>query len=189
MKVSFVIPVGKSTKYLGRLLDSIHTQDYPDTEVLIEPWGTIGQARQWGVDRATGDLIAFVDSDCVLPNPDWLNKMVAPFSSEGVVLTWTLGAYHDDDPWIMKYSIDSRPYLPGMIPGTGHTLIRRQAILDAGGFRDLRACEDKDLIRRLKGEFVYVPDARVYHYHATTIRQFLYKKFRNTWYCLRLKWS
>jgi GT2 family glycosyltransferase len=92
----------------------------------------------------------------------------------------------------MRYSIISNPLrkhppdlvdLANFVPvGTGHTIIRRNEILEAGGFRDLPAAEDIDLVYRLvsKGYFFkFIPNAEVYHYHVTSFSQLLKKTRRN----------
>ena len=168
--------------------------------IITEPC-TIGKARQIGVEAADGDIIAFIDSDCVLPSDDWLSKMVEPFEKGGEIIighgfseknpkkqsiwappqeidvVFTLGAFHRDDPAIMRYSILCNPYNPDITPGTGHTLIRKSAITRAGGFRDINSCEDLDLMRRLQGRIVYIAECGVYHYYAITFGEFI-RKFR-----------
>jgi glycosyltransferase involved in cell wall biosynthesis len=177
-KVSVVIPIGKGEQpYLTKLLYSIEHQTIP-CEVLLMDKGSVGAARRDGVLEASGYIMAFIDSDCVLPFDTWMEEMLDPFEDPEVVCTHTLGKFHKDDPAIMRYSMLSQPYFDGLIPGTGHTLIRKDAILEVGNFQDVRSCEDRLLIDKLNGKMIYMPNHRVYHYHATTIRQFLYKQWR-----------
>jgi len=168
--------------------------------IITEPC-TIGKARQIGVEAAEGEIMAFIDSDCVLTSENWLSTMVEPFETGGHIITgskigkknpecesiwvppeeidvvWTLGTFHSSDPAIMRYSILSNPYNPEIPPGTGHTLIRKSAIIRAGGFRDINSCEDLDLMRRLQGRIVYIAECGVYHYYAITFGEFI-RKFR-----------
>ena len=108
-RVSFVIPVLNSAATLGECLDAVLAQDFPrgDFEIVIADAGstdaTLDIARAKGVDRivpnplktgeagkaagieaSTGELVALVDSDNILPDPGWLRRMLAPFEDDGV---------------------------------------------------------------------------------------------------------
>lgn len=90
LKVSVVIPVYKVESYLDRCVESIVSQIYQNLEIILvddgspdkcpemcDAWaqkdsrikvvhkknGGLGDARNAGLDVATGDLIGFVDSD------------------------------------------------------------------------------------------------------------------------------
>jgi len=74
--------------------------------------------------------------------------------------------------------IDRDNYIP---VGSGHTNLRKAAILDAGGFRDMPAGEDIDLTHRLVGMgyvLVYLDDL-VFHLHATTYGEYMRKYTRD----------
>jgi glycosyltransferase involved in cell wall biosynthesis len=217
--VSFVILTYNSEMYLQQCISSVLNQDYDPFEVLVidagstdgtnqiigsfqksagtiriftYPGSSIGVARQKGTEQSKGEFCAFIDSDCVLPSHDWLSEMMRGFTGPEIAGTWTLGAFHKNDPSIMKYSILSNP-LRGRMPelvgqnnfepiGTGHTVIRKKEIFDAGGFRDLPAAEDIDLIWRIaeKGRlFRYIRGVEVYHYHVTSFYQLIRKTGRN----------
>ena len=45
--------------------------------------GGPASARNMGIKRATADLIAFTDSDC-LPNQEWLAHLVAGFGADSI---------------------------------------------------------------------------------------------------------
>lgn len=102
LKVSFVIPTLNEESRLRACLDSIKMQDYPNeyTEIIIADGGstdkTIEIADEYnvrvfdnplktsesgkvvGVRNSTGEIICFVDADNVIPNRDWLGKIVEP---------------------------------------------------------------------------------------------------------------
>lgn len=90
MKVSLIIPVYNVSAFLGKCLDSVQAQTYKDLEVIIVNDGSTdnsleiiesyvaananfkaytiensgqGGARNYGLERASGDYIAFLDSD------------------------------------------------------------------------------------------------------------------------------
>jgi cellulose synthase/poly-beta-1,6-N-acetylglucosamine synthase-like glycosyltransferase len=50
---------------------------------VYEDHGTVGGARQVGVEHARGDYVAFTDADCI-PRKDWLENLVREFD-DGIV--------------------------------------------------------------------------------------------------------
>lgn len=90
MKLSVIIPVYNTAPYLKRCIDSVLVQPWPDKEVVVvndgstdnslvllkkwygnhtqvriynKPNGGLSDARNTGIRRASGELIAFIDSD------------------------------------------------------------------------------------------------------------------------------
>lgn len=117
MKVSIVIPAYNEEKWIGKTLEAVAKQDYPDFEVIVvdnasvdktseivkqyadkdsriklvhEPKKGLLNAREAGRVAAGGDIIAQLDADC-LPKPDWITKAISYFTPEIVVVT---GPYH-----------------------------------------------------------------------------------------------
>jgi glycosyltransferase involved in cell wall biosynthesis len=129
VKVSFVIPTLNSAKTLEACLASILGQRVPrgEYEIVIADAGsadgTVELARRLGADRivgnplktgeagkaagiraAGGDVIALVDSDNVLPDERWLERMLAPFADPEIVASEPL-AYtaRPGDPALTRY--------------------------------------------------------------------------------------
>lgn len=109
-KLSIVIPVYNSEKYISKCLDSILQQTYSDFNVIIVNDGStdkseclvneyiskdsriklinqknqgVSAARLTGVKNASGDYISLIDSDDYLEN-DYLEKMMNPIKKFGV---------------------------------------------------------------------------------------------------------
>lgn len=101
-KISIIIPVYNVEKYLDECLRSIQNQTYQNFEALIVDDGSTdesasiarsyacadnrfvlycktnggqGSARNYGLDRATGEYVAFCDGDDFL-HPDYLEKLM-----------------------------------------------------------------------------------------------------------------
>ena len=101
MKVSVIVPVYNTGKYLPKCLDSLVKQTLEDIEILVvndgspddsqriidgyqsrypqikgfvKENGGVGDARNFGIARAAGDFIFFVDSDDSVA-PDALEKL------------------------------------------------------------------------------------------------------------------
>jgi len=95
MKISVIVPVYNSEKYIARCIQSILTQTYHDWELLLvddgstdrsqhilkeyelkdqrikvlyQNHGGAGLARNLGINNAVGDYIVFVDSDDTIEN-------------------------------------------------------------------------------------------------------------------------
>ena len=129
MKTSFVIPTLNSAKTLEACLSAIFAQHVPraDYEVIIADAGssddTCAIAARMGVDAivenplktgeagktaginaASGDILALVDSDNILPGGDWLTQMLAPFADPDIIATEPLEyTSRPQDPALTRY--------------------------------------------------------------------------------------
>jgi len=127
--ISFVIPTLNSAKTLEACLASILSQrvNRGSYEIVIADAGsadgTVEIARRLGVDRivdnplktgeagkaagikaSAGDLIALVDSDNILPDGDWLERMTAPFCDPDIVASEPLEyTARPGDPTLTRY--------------------------------------------------------------------------------------
>lgn len=89
MKLSFIVPVYRTEKYLEKCLKSLQDQDYKDIEIIcvldgrsrkaekiikkfkgikhyVVKHGGVQKARNFGFEKSTGDIVSFFDSDCYL---------------------------------------------------------------------------------------------------------------------------
>ncbi len=48
--------------------------EFPDTLLLVKENSGPDNSRNVGIDRATGDIVAFIDADCTAP-PEWLESL------------------------------------------------------------------------------------------------------------------
>jgi len=129
VKTSFVIPTLNSSKTLEACLISIFQQNVPREayEVIIADAGSSDEtraiAKQLGVDQivdnplktgeagktagikvASGEIIALIDSDNILPDSSWLNQMLAPFSDPEIIATEPLEyTVRPQDPALTRY--------------------------------------------------------------------------------------
>lgn len=110
IKLTFVIPTLNSGKVLNKCLASIDKQKYPkkDYQILIIDGGstdeTLNIAKKYnariyknplktaeagkaiGVKKATGKYLCLIDSDNILPNQNWLNKMLLPLEENSEII-------------------------------------------------------------------------------------------------------
>lgn len=127
--ISIVIPTYNSERTLARSLESIANQNYPkhNLEIIIADGGSIDQTlkivekfnvdkilhnplktgeagKAVGAEAAKNEIIAFIDSDNILPSPDWLKVMVKPFANLDIAGTEPLYyTYRKEDSLITRY--------------------------------------------------------------------------------------
>ncbi len=130
--VSIVIPTFNSSVTLADCLNSIAQQDYPkdQIEVIIADGGSTdgtkdlvalmkekinlvsvdnvlktGEAgKAAALKSAKNEIVAFIDSDNILPNKDWLKKMTAPFQLPEIIASEPLHfTYRRQDGFITRY--------------------------------------------------------------------------------------
>jgi mycofactocin system glycosyltransferase len=203
--VTVVVPVKDRAADLDDCLASLASLDYPrdllevivvddgssDASAAVAARGTCtvlvneqtrGQSycRNLAAARASGDLLAFTDSDCVVDS-GWLRELVVPFAwprvsavggrVESYFSTTLLDRYEQSASSLdigrrLIVSLDATDtfYVP-----TCNLLVRREAYVAVGGLReDLHVGEDVDLCWRLRAHgdvLLYAPGGRVQHKH------------------------
>lgn len=225
-KVSIIVPVYNSERTIEKCIRSLLDLDYPkgkmeiifvdssadstskilskynsvNMKVLHQRRQGISSARNLGVINSTGEIIAFIDSDCFATR-DWLRNLVGGFV--GREIGGIGGRLSNDNPEteLEKYMAkltdnwqshlkDSRPYLL-----TANAAYSRKAIETVGLFdKDLVTGEDADISWRVRNagfKIIYEPSAIAYYKCRSTlygmvIQQFYYGK---GWAQLQLKYK
>jgi glycosyltransferase involved in cell wall biosynthesis len=218
LSASVIIPVYNAQDLIPNLLEALAAQSRPAHEILLvddgSKDGTVEVAREWGDRRtdvplrilqqensgpaaarnfgareATGDLLFFIDGDCI-PETDWLEKMMEPFGDERLV--GVQGAYRCKQTEIVarfcqleiedRYLRMNREETIDFI-GTYAAGYRREVFLENGLFDDrypMASGEDADFSFRLAGKglrMVFQPEAIVYHRHPTSLFKYLKQKY------------
>ncbi len=134
-----------------------------------------GHARNRGLTEAHGDVIYFLDDDCV-PEPDWSDVLWKVLTSGAADLA--SGSRAPGQPGLaarLEYLSTDGPVLsPGLAAGparhlsTSNLILRREVVEKVGCFdTTLAMCEDRDFTTRagkLGFRLRYEPKARVTHY-------------------------
>jgi glycosyltransferase involved in cell wall biosynthesis len=160
---------------------------HPGVTLLQEASPGPGPARNLGVAKANGDVLAFIDADC-LADPDWLlvaeTAMADPSAAilggdvriayvDPARLTM-LEAYES----IYAYRMDRYIAREGFT-GTGNLVVRRDVMADVGPFAGIGVAEDRDWGQRAtaKGCSIrYVAGMKVYHPARLQFRE-LFRKW------------
>jgi mycofactocin system glycosyltransferase len=216
--ISIVIPVKDRAGELQRCLTSISLLNYPQEKLqiivvddgssddsplvarrfgaLVVPSGGSGRgpaaARNVGASKASGEILAFIDSDCTA-SKEWLNDLLPAFDNlamaavggqvDGMCTSSAIDRY---ESIMSSLSLGSRErtgsggddtfYLPSC-----NLLVRRTAFRSANGFRDeMHVGEDVDLTWRLRDNgwtIAYIPAGNVLHEHRSSIRSFMSRRF------------
>lgn len=140
MLVSVIMNCLNCEKYLKEAIDSVYNQTYSDWEIIFwdnastdksgeiargydhrvyyyrgEDTVPLGEARNKAIEKANGELIAFLDCDDVWM-PDKLEKQVRLFDDPEVGLAFS-DAYFFNEKGIIKQIYKTRPYKTGFCFG------------------------------------------------------------------------
>ena len=142
--------------------------------LLQEPSPGPGPARNRGVAGTTGDILAFIDADC-LADPAWLAEAERAMADpQATILGGDVRiAYVDPARLTMLEAYESiyayrmdRYIAREGFTGTGNLVVRRAVLADVGAFAGIGVAEDRDWGQRAtaKGYRIrYVAGMKVYH--------------------------
>ncbi len=212
--ISVIIPARNASDTLPECLAALENQTVPREryEVIVVDDGSSDQtssvaqrdgvvvvrqphmgpaaARNRGAEVAQGDVLLFLDADCV-PSPDWIEQMVSSLSEDGVV--GAKGRYETRQRGVVarfaqlefeeKYARLARHRYIDFVD-TYSAAFRRDVFQKERGFDTsfpYWSAEDVEFSFRLaiKGyRMVFNPKATVFHRHASRLWPYLRKKFR-----------
>ncbi len=191
-QVSIVVPT-LGHPNLQRCLEALRRQTrVPDEIIIVRDTHRRGAAwaRNRGVRRAGGDLIAFTDDDCVVP-PEWLARLISAidrFGADGAGTTFC-----EEDPFLQAVRRGRRPFpqeetvdMVGVV-GSGGSTVYRRAQLDACTAHDgyvfneaFRTSQDWELAWRMRrggAKLVFVP-VLVTHCRRVGLNSYFRMQFR-----------
>ncbi|MDZ4184839.1 MAG: mycofactocin biosynthesis glycosyltransferase MftF [Desulfuromonadales bacterium] len=217
-RVSIIIPVKDRPVDLRLCLESLAALDYPSERLevivvddgssdttpqvavdlgarLVHSGATGGgpaAARNRGAQVASGEILAFIDSDCTASR-SWLRELLPAFATPQVAAIggWVDGMHSsvplDRYEAVMSSLNLGRRAMSGSAGGdtfylpSCNLLLRRAAFVAAGGFRaELQVGEDVDLTWRLRDaghSIVYLPHGSVCHAHRSRLWPFMKRRF------------
>jgi glycosyltransferase involved in cell wall biosynthesis len=206
-RVSVVVCAYDAERTIDRCLASLAALNYPDYEVIVvndgsrdrtleiaqqhgfcrivsQPNKGLSVARNVGAKAATGEIVAYTDSDCVA-DPDWLNYLVAKMEASGLAVCGGPNFPPPEDSLV--------PAAVAVAPGgPTHVLLsdeiaehiagcnmafRREALMRLGGFDPIfrAAGDDVDICWRFQDAGYVIgfsPAAVVWHFRRNTVRAY-----------------
>jgi len=217
--VSVVVPVRNGEATIGRLLESLLEVDYDRGKVevivvdgnstdrtreivakypvklLTEEGRGLNAARNTGIRNSRGEIVAFTDSDCLVPS-NWIRKIVENFGDSQVGCVGgnvkgygddLLSRYADNSLMHVMRSFKERVVLDMIklffnYPAGCNMAFRRSFIEEVGYFNEaLRyGGDDIELVERIGkagGKMVLDPEVLILHKHRSTLKGLLKQTF------------
>ena len=208
-RVSVIVCNYNGARTLDETLLSLERLDYPDYEIIYVDDGSTDEslqiaelhvgrvriiaqrnqglsvARNVGAQAATGEIVAYIDSDAYADR-DWLRHLVASMSSGSYAggggpnltpasdgLTAQLIGFCPGNPtYVLKDNVRAE-HVAGV-----NMAFRRDVLLEIGGFDPVhtRAGDDVDICWRLEDagfRLAFSPAAIVWHHRRPSIRAYL----------------
>ncbi|MBF0522902.1 MAG: glycosyltransferase [Candidatus Omnitrophica bacterium] len=207
--ISIIIPTYYSQKYLEKCLGAVAGQTFPAEQielivvdngssdrtvaiakaytknVIIDADANVSGLRNIGARRATGDVLFFLDSDCV-PGKDWVKNALTLMKEKQVSVVGCWYWISNKPTWVEKVWDLQMSWRRGegqfvkWVP-SGDLIIKREVFLSVHGFNEaLKTGEDTDICTRLidGGNRIYSSsNIAVTHLgEAKTVKQFFLKQ-------------
>lgn len=186
--ISFIVPAYNEEVLIADCIRSIKALGLPSYELIVvdngstdrtgdvawemgarvlpEPHKGVTRARQAGFEVASGDILAFVDADNILPK-SWLRAALSALSDPRVVVASGPIIYPGLPSWkqlltSLFYGVARLTHLIWPMVQGGNFIVKRSALVQAGGFNTSIEFygEDTDTAVRLSkvGRVVLCPD-------------------------------
>ena len=219
MRYSVIVPVYNRPEEVKELLESLTRQTFTDFEVVVVEDGSAvpcrevveafagvlqvryfakansgpGQTRNYGAERAAGDYLIILDSDCILP-PGYFEAVEEELQREPADVFGGPDRAHPsftDMQKAINYAMTSffttggirggKKKMDKFYPRSFNMGVRRAVYAALGGFSRMRFGEDIDFsIRVFKGGYScrLFPGAWVYHKRRVDLKKF-FKQVHN----------
>ncbi len=205
--VSVVVASYNGGRTLGKCLRSLEKLTYPDYEVIVVDDGStdntpeivarhdvrciatenggLSRARNLGIEAATGEIVAFIDSDAYA-DPDWLFHLVTALDEQNAAgvggpnlsppgdgFTATCVDFAPGNPTHVLLDDETAEHVPGC-----NMAFRKDFLLWIGGFDHTHraAGDDVDVCWKLlvrDQTIAFAPGAVVWHHRRPTVRAYL----------------
>lgn len=211
MKISVIIPMYNARKTIRMTLEGLKQQTLKDFEIVVVDDGSTdgsaqviqdfatqnslsvkvvqqvnsgaGKARNAGVQNSSGDIVVFVDSDCIPPS-NWLEAMTRPIKDDmaGCTCGYKVKNRESITARYVDYEIARRHRkLVGKTTnavGSYSLSLLKEAFRKVGGFDTSYTsadAEDFDLAFRLNRagyNIFFTGDTFVYHFHPAYLKKY-----------------
>jgi len=181
--VSVIIPAYNVEAYIDECVKSVLEQSYTALEVVLvddgatdqsgakcDKWaqkdarvkavhkenGGLSDARNVGLQHATGEYVLFLDSDDYWDDPDALKKLMARIEiTQADVLNFSLKKYYEDTQEKQLYFKDAKPMPLGLAKAEQYAYLAKHGLFIACAWNKLikKALLDNEGISFRKGVF------------------------------------
>ena len=206
-KISFIIPVLNGEEYIFHCIENVRGEMSDGDEIIVVDNGStdatrrivrefgnirllkypdlsVSALRNRGAQIASGDLLAFIDCDCLVC-PGWRRSAIEVLLNDAMVAA--TGSHYDlpkNPTWVERAWLSSRRLIASeadYIVG-GNFVIRKLVFDSINGFDEAMITdEDTDIGRRLRTrgfKLINAPQVRVIHLgNAKTLKQFICKEY------------
>jgi glycosyltransferase involved in cell wall biosynthesis len=208
--VSIVIPAYNEEGSIGDCLDSVCNQDYPreryevilldngssdstreiaekyPCEIYTYPKDRIGALRNRGIVHAKGDIVGFIDADCVA-KPCWLISAVTELKETNTAAVGGKALRKSSAGWVERaWALDKELVRsPVSTLATGSFIAKKKVLEKVSGFNEkVMAGEDTELTQRLSDlnyTLILLPNCAVVHLgYPQTIKEFIKRQYWQT---------
>ena len=88
----------------GSLDDTVNVAQRYNATIIYNALKTGESAKALGIQYSQTDIIAFIDSDNIVPDSSWITRMMEPFQNEVIVATEPIAyTYRRSDGYITRY--------------------------------------------------------------------------------------
>jgi glycosyltransferase involved in cell wall biosynthesis len=197
--VSVVVAAYNEEEHIGRLVSSLRSQTLAPQEVIVADDGSRDRtaevaesagasvlrlshrgpavARNVAAERATGDVLVFLDGDMSCA-PEFVERLVEPIADGRAIGTYTQDMYlgNPENRWARAYAALRWSPPDRLLPDLperwdNFRAVLRERFLDVGGYDDIGYGEDKTLAAKLDELALVAPGAVCFHYQPGRIRE------------------
>lgn len=203
--ISVIIPAFNEARFIRRCLSSVLSQNYPadkleiividndstdetaaiavemGARVYVESNLSVGGLRNFAAAHASGEVLAFIDSDCEAADPHWLRHGVESLNTEPCI-TGNTYAVPEPAHWIEQAWFAAEP--DGRRRTThinaGNLFVRAELYNALGGFdATLASGEDYEFAQRASHRVRVIADDRIrviHHGNPKSLQRFLQRE-------------
>lgn len=202
--VSVVIAAYNEGKYIDKCLNSLKHQSYKNKEIIVVDDGSTdktgeiakrlgvrvykvkhagpGSARNFGVKRTKGKILAFLDADMKY-NERYIEKLIIPIVEKRAIGTFVKEEFvaNKENIWSRCWSINSNlpveRRIPLNFPETENIFraILKNKFEKSGGFEVNEGyTDDSSVSRKLNLKALIAPGAISYHFNPSSLSEVFY---------------
>jgi len=207
MQFSIIIPAKNEERNISLCLEALRNQSFPNDDfevivvdngsadgtvsvverlggqVCIKPELSISGLRNFGASVASGDVLIFLDADCI-PESDWLNNAAITLVDTQIGCTGSTPVAPANGTWVEMVwsSFRTRRKIKCNTSwiNSSNFFVRRGLFDKVNGFNEnVKTCEDVDICMRLNKicKILFDPSIKVIHLgEPKTIKKFFLKE-------------